>query len=262
MRRFESILGLIFGLGIFTLILFSALRYAQIPVGNLIDWIIGFATSAWLLTIITIPWNIYFEANTVLYDAKLSEKKQIKFDTQELKYVNKVAKVAFNVAIILHVVSAVGLYALAYFEVSVVGYYGSIASILLTFLRPALRLYQYVSERLSNIRFEVKYPRDDVYELSNKLSLVEEIVKDLSAKLDKDDQTSWLRRQEQASTRFASDIKYLQKNVQDMQELITTENERILKETQKAVAQVNQEGKFVDKFIENLVEIVRFIKRA
>lgn len=262
MRKFENILGLIFSLGIFTLILFLVLQYAHIPVGNLIDWIIGFATSAWLLTIITIPWNIYFEANTVLYDAKLSEKKQIKFDTQELNYVTKVAKVAFNVAIILHVVSAIGLYALAYFEVSVVGYYGSIASILLTFLRPALRLYQYVSERLSNIRFEVKYPRDDVHELASKLTLVDEIVKELSAKLNTDDQASWLRRQEQASARYANDIKYLQKNVQEIHELITTENERIIKETQKVVAQVNQEGKFVDKFVENLVEIVRFIKRA
>lgn len=44
--------------------------------------------------------------------------------------------------------------------------------------------------------------------------------------------------------------------------MIQTENERILKETQKVVTQVNQEGKFVDKFVVNLVKIVRFIKRA
>lgn len=262
MRKFESLLGFIIGLGIFSAILFWVLRASEISVGTFVDWIIGFATASWLLTVTTIPWNIHFEAKTVLHDAQLSRKKDIKFDESELHYVHKVARNALFTAVLLHLVSAVGLYLVAHFQVSVVGYYGCGAAILLTFLRPAMRMYQYISERLSNIRFEVKYPRDDVYEVSNRVANVEVRLEQLTYLLNQEDKESWISTHSNLVGKHQNELKSLQKRIEDIREMIQTENERVLKETQKAVAQVNQEGKFVDKFVENLVEIVRFIKRA
>ena len=46
------------------------------------------------------------------------------------------------------------------------GYVSSGAALLLTGLRPALRAYQYIATRLSMIRQQIKYPREDVCEVS------------------------------------------------------------------------------------------------
>ena len=50
-----SILGLFVG---------GIVQWLDISVGSLIDWLIGIASFWWLL--ITIPWNIYFDARETI----------------------------------------------------------------------------------------------------------------------------------------------------------------------------------------------------
>ncbi|MCS6820273.1 MAG: hypothetical protein NZ551_00220 [Microscillaceae bacterium] len=262
MKRFEQLLSLIIGAGVFLALLFFILKYTQITIGNLADWLVGFGMTAWLITITLIPWDIYFEAKRVLNDAEISKRKNIKIEESEVKYAAKVAQIALSVAILLHLLSAVGLYFVAYYEISIVGYYGSVASLLLTFLRPAVRLYQYVSERLSNIRLEITHPREDVKELNRKLQDVQTILKKIDKMLDQKAEDSWINQHENKLQKHEQEIKQLTWQIQNLRDEIEQNRQKITKEMQTSIADLKREGKFVDNFIENLVEIVRFIKKV
>ena len=125
--------SLSFGVGFLSLVVFFILQWLQIPAGNLIDWLIGIASFYWLLAIVTIPWNIHFEAKEVLIEADISQQKKIPVDLQQIKYVTKVVKWSVVVAIALHLISAVVLYLLSFWGISSVAYVTSIAALLLTF---------------------------------------------------------------------------------------------------------------------------------
>jgi hypothetical protein len=136
------------GLGILAAIAGGIVQWLNISTGSLIDWLIGIASFWWLLVIVTIPWNIYFDARETLIEAEVSQEKGIEIDLQPLNYVQKVARWSIVGAIALHLISASALYWLAVTGISNVGYVSSGLILLLTILRPAIRGYQYLTARL------------------------------------------------------------------------------------------------------------------
>ena len=258
MIKFQQILSTMIGLAIAMAILFFTLSKTNINIGTLIDWVIGFSISSWLLAITTIPWNIYFEAKTVLNQAKTSRKKNIAIDEKELTYVSKVQRNAILTAITLHIVSAIALYLVAYFQISILGYYGAIASILLTLLRPLVSFYHYISQRLSNITKEVQYPRNDVVEINNKLLIIEQNLNLVLQKLNTDDKDSWISKQNNTNKITKVRFQEILDSIVALEKDLKEENIKAVKDTKDAISQVNKDAKFV----ENLVEIVRFIKKV
>lgn len=253
MKQIGRILSAVVGLGLVALIVYSILHWLSTPPGTFIDWAIGIGAAMWLVVIVTVPWNLHFEAKTVLQEARRSKDRNIKVDAQELAYARKVERRSFWIAIGLHLISAVALYAFSYFKISVVGYFGAGATLLFTFLRPAIRAYEYISERLSNLRHEVSYPREDVLTLQDKIYVLENETKTF--------------RESTAQTQAAQDKKqiYLAEAVQQLEDALKTlytDNEQahknLAEETRHAVAQLNEDGKFID----NIVEIIRFIKKV
>ncbi|MGK7901620.1 MAG: hypothetical protein AB4352_09435, partial [Hormoscilla sp.] len=63
-----NLLGFNFGLVILVLLVFAILQWLHIAAGSFIDWVIALAIFEWLLVIVTVPWNIYFEAKEVLVE--------------------------------------------------------------------------------------------------------------------------------------------------------------------------------------------------
>ena len=145
-----------------TLLTFGVLQWLQLPVGSFLDWLIGLASFGWLIIIVTVPWNVHFQAREVLAEAEESAAKGIAIEERQIKYVQMLAKRSLGLVLVLHLLSAVGLYVLAAMSISAVGYVSSGAALLLTALRPTLRAYQYLAARLARIRQTVKYPREDV----------------------------------------------------------------------------------------------------
>ncbi|MGE5658933.1 MAG: hypothetical protein ACM37W_20250, partial [Actinomycetota bacterium] len=108
-----SFAGFSAGAAILLLLIFSILQWLHIPAGSFIDWIIAIAAFEWLLLIVTVPWNIHFEAKAVLAEAAESTQKGIAVDEKQVKYVTILARRSLWVAIALHLISAVVLYTLA-----------------------------------------------------------------------------------------------------------------------------------------------------
>ena len=241
-----------------TLLAFSVLQWFHIPAGNFLDWVIGGASFWWLLVIVTVPWNIYFKAKGTLFDAEQSLEKEIPVDKKQLKYVKVLVKRSLIVAIVLHILSAIGLYILAITGISAVGYISSGAALLLTGLRPAISAYEYLYARLTTIGQELKYPREDIVELRNRFSTLEETVKRIEEQLNPENPYSLTVKQETYLNETRKELANIAANIEELRATNNTEHERLSRESKQAIAQLSTDG----QFLEHLREIIRFFKSA
>ena len=72
-------------------------------------------------------------------------------------------------------------------------------ALLLTVLRPVNRGDRYLINRLSAIKKEIKYPREDAVELANKIKKLETSVEKIEANLDLENSSSLIGKQQQLS---------------------------------------------------------------
>ncbi|MBD2297967.1 hypothetical protein H6G80_08630 [Nostoc sp. FACHB-87] len=247
-------------LGIFTTLLlaFGVLQWFHIPAGNFLDWIIGGASFWWLLVIVTVPWNVHFQAKEVLAEAAQSSEKGIPVDEKQIKYVQLLAKRSLWLAIALHIFSAIGLYILAATGISAVGYISSGAALLLTILRPAIRAYEYLYARLTMISQEWKYPREDIYELRNRFSELEQKVQYIQEQLNPEESYSLPATQQRFADETRKELSRILANLEELRATNQTEHERLAREARNAIAQLSTDGQFLD----HVREIIRFFKTA
>lgn len=244
--------------GALVLLAFGVLRWLHIPSGDLIDWLIGIASFWWLLVIVTVPWNIYFDAQEVIAEAAISQEKNISVDRKQVNYVKTVAYWSIRLAIALHLLSGIGLYTLAATGISAVGYVSSGATLLLTALRPAIRAYQYLAVRLSTIRQQIKYPREDVVELRNCVSNLDANVAIIMKKLDTENPNSWAAIQQQEVKTTRQELARLKALLEQLQAKNQVEHEALSQEAQNAIAQLTEDSQFLN----HVREIIRFFKTA
>ncbi|WP_008313342.1 hypothetical protein [Leptolyngbya sp. PCC 6406] len=247
-------------LALVLLLVFGLLQWLQVPAGNFLDWVIGTASFWWLLVIVTVPWNIYFDAKGVLAEAAESRRKEITVDMGQVRYVQVVAQRSLWVAIALHGVSALGLYGLAAIGISPIGYISSAAALLLTGLRPAVSFYQYLAMRLSAIRKEVQYPREDVMELRQRVMDMVSQVKDLryQLNLDQSHSDSWATTQETTLKTLRQDLTNLAAEHRNLMSDNQAAHTQLARDARTAIAQVSEDG----RVLENVREIIRFFKSA
>ena len=255
---YSSYLGLSFGFVTLLLLLFAGLQWLQIPTGSFVDWAIAAASFGWLLAIVTIPWNIYFDAKEALAEAALSEEKGIPVDPRQVDYIRVVAERSGRVVIALHILSAVGLYGLAAAGISQVGYVSSGAALLLTVLRPAVRTYQYFATRIAMLRQQFQYPREDVIELRSRFQQLEATVERLTSQLNPDDPSSWVATQQRQSDAIRQDLTNVAASQETLRSTNQAEHDRLSREAKQAIAQLTTDGQFLD----HVREIIRFFKTA
>ncbi|MBD0346965.1 MAG: hypothetical protein ICV63_19495 [Coleofasciculus sp. Co-bin14] len=251
---------LVFTVGLVVLVLtsFGMLQWLHIPTGNLIDWVIATASFWWLLVIVTVPWNVHFQAKEVLAEAEVSKEKGISVDEKQIKYTEVLAKRSFWVAIALHIFSAIGLYTLAATGISAVGYISSGAALLLTALRPAVRTYEYLATRLAMIRQEFTYPREDVWELRNRVTTLEDTLKRMEEQLDPEEPYSWVATQQRHQVEMRQELARLAASVEELRATNEVQHDRLSREAKQAIAQLTIDGQFLD----HVREIIRFFKTA
>jgi hypothetical protein len=246
------------GIVVIVLAAFGLLQWLHIPAGNFLDWVIGGASFWWLLVIVTVPWNVHFQAKEVLAEAAQSTEKGIPVDEKQVKYVTVLAKRSLWLAIALHLLSAIGLYTLAVTGISTVGYISSGAALLLTILRPAIRAYEYLYARLATIRQEWKYPREDILELRDRFSILEQKIQSLEDQLNPEQPYSLPATQQRFGEETRRDLARIAANLEELRATNHTEHERLAREARNAIAQLSTDGQFLD----HVREIIRFFKSA
>lgn len=232
-------------------------------------WIEVTLSALWLLFIVTIPWNTYFKAKEIMFEADISQKKNIKIVEENLQFSQRVAKRSFFMAVLLHVLSSVGLFYLAYTGVSMIGYYTATLSILLTFLRPSIRLYEYIHKRLNSISEEFRYPREDIEKVLNDLSWLMDRVKYLENELNNEEGSgSWRLSVEKFQSKTKENIQKMEdlvhqirredKNrIDEVKQSIEIDIEKVRKESQEIISKIVENNQIV----ESIGTIAKFIKK-
>ncbi len=77
MKTYMNFAGFTVCLALLLLLTFGILQWLHIPAGSFLDWVIAGACFWWLLLIVTVPWNIHFEAKEVLAEAAESKQKGV-----------------------------------------------------------------------------------------------------------------------------------------------------------------------------------------
>jgi hypothetical protein len=244
--------------GILTLAFYGILQWLHLDAGSLTDWLIGIASFWWLIVIVTIPWNVYFEAREVLAETEISQEKGITFDEQKRGYLQKVSFWSLTVAIVLHILSTAGLYTLAATGISVVGYVSSGAALLLTFLRPAIRAYQYLAARLAMIRQEIKYPREDIMELRQRFQFLEENLANMERQINPQDNNSLVAKLQQDNQQARQDLAKLRAQLEKLQANNELAHQELSREASQAISQLTEDSQFLG----HVREIIQFIKKA
>jgi hypothetical protein len=249
--------GLILLIGL-TLLTFAGLQWLHLPVGNLADWLIGSACFLWLVLIVTVPWNIHFQAKAVLAEAELSSDRDISMDPQQLRYVRQVARRSLIVAIALHGISAIGLYSLSAAGITPIGYISAGAALLLTALRPAVAAYGYFITRLSLIQQAITYPREDVVTLRHQVQELKATTEALQHQLDVERPRSWAATQQMQRDELRRDLTRLATGLEELKATNLADHHQLSREAQQAIAQLSADSQFLD----NVREIIRFFKTA
>ena len=248
---------MIFSFAMF-IITFAVVKYLNVRAGNFGDWIGGLLAFFWLLTIVTVPWNIHFKAKATLADAQPSRERGLPVDDRQVAYVKKLVSSALWIAIALHIVSAVVLFVLAYTGVMRIGYVASVVALLLTILRPAISAYDYLAMRLHSIGQDWKYPIQDVVELRSRVETMEYTVKEVKTQLDPESPESLISVQRTQAEEARMETARVAANIDSLRAENENEHERLSKEAKSAISQLSSDGQFLD----HAREIIRFFKSA
>ena len=169
------------------------------------------------------------------------------------------------VAVGLHLFSAIALYALSATGISAVGYLSSGAALLLTILRPAIRGYKYLAQRLTTIRSQFLYPREDILELRNRFTDLESTIRNWENKFNLEDPNSWVALQERQQRAARIELTTLAASVEDVRSTNQAEHTKLARDAESAlakpskrIAQLTDDGQFLN----HVREIIRFFKES
>ncbi|MEI6428513.1 MAG: hypothetical protein WCO45_09030 [Pseudanabaena sp. ELA607] len=254
----SKFIGWLFSLLLIFLAGFGLTQWLNLPFGNFIDWVIGGSIFVWLIIIVTVPWNIYFQAKSVLNQAIIAQDRGINIDQNQLPYVRSLAQRSLILALSLHGISTLTLYIVASSGVGTIGYVGAIAALLLTILRPAISAYEYIAQQLRAISQQIDYPHEDVIELRQNLTNLQLSIQQLEKQLNVEDPYSWVAKYESFAEETRKDLSRLGANIEDLRATNLRDHDRLTYESRQAIAQLSSDS----QFLEHVREIIRFFKSA
>lgn len=142
--------------------------HGTVPPGHLLDWFMGALGLFWLLVILKVPWDLYFQAMEVNFELQRSKEREVAIAPDRERYIAVLRKRLLMLAVGAHIVSAAVICAATYGSHGQLGYYFAAFYLLSTVFRPAIAGYVYLTHKLKTIGQEVRYPRDDVREMLTK----------------------------------------------------------------------------------------------
>lgn len=245
--------GRLLWLGLLAAGLWVAVSWLHLPMAPSLDGILGVVTLLWLFFIVTVPWNMYFQAKQVMYEAEVSSSRGITVDPAAYRYAQRWSRIALGIAIGLHLLTALALCGAALSGVGFMGWFGAGASIVLTVLRPGVRAYAHIRDRLNRLVREIEVPREDAIDLRRRVAQLEHQL------------TAVTQQHEALAERNAQHLHQLDQRVTegsdrhtDLAEHMRLELVRVERDAKNTVAQVLGDAAVVG----HVRELVRFFKQA
>ncbi|WP_250292439.1 hypothetical protein [Streptomyces atroolivaceus] len=165
-------MGRFVGAAIATAILAGALALAYtsgMSASLLLGAAAGVASLLWLLLLLTVPWNLYFRAHTVLAEIGVSRAKGLEVSEKRDAEASRIARMMLRVAVGGHALTAALALAVTAATGAVTGYWFAGFFLLSTVFRPAGAYFGQLRRRLGTLLKDVTFPRDDVLELRGRV---------------------------------------------------------------------------------------------
>jgi hypothetical protein len=123
-----------------------------------------------LIIIVKVPWDVFFEARATLFEMQRSEERDIAVNPERRRYVKRLERLTGAFAVASHGIAAGIIAVVTYASGGEVGYYFAGFYVIATFFRPIGEAHRFLRAKLSEIRNEVCYPRDDVTSLQERVT--------------------------------------------------------------------------------------------
>ena len=254
-RSFLFSLVLLTGLVLLT---FFGMQLLHVATGRLVDWLVGVAVLWWLAAVLILPWDAHFAARDVVEQARDAQASGIAVPAGTVDYAQRVASRFRQLAIGLHLATAAGLVALAYFRVVPLGYAAAVAALALTVVRPAQRAYEHLASRLRNLGQQIRYPREDVAELRNRVMELESQAETTDHLLDTEREGSWAANQALALAALRQHLDRLDGRLEELIRQNARDHEALARQTVGEIAKLSEDARFLNQ----VRELIRFVREA
>jgi len=137
----------------------------HVPLALLGTIALGAACLAWLVVIVVLPWNLFFQARHLLLEMRRSRERGLVVSAAQEAQTVGVQRRMLRISIGLHVVSAALVGFGSWWSAEPLGSAFAALFLLSTLFRPAVEYYRFLRRQLTEVLEEVKYPREDVARL-------------------------------------------------------------------------------------------------
>src|SRR5690242_8840725 len=161
--------GVVVGAGAAALLFAWIGRIAGVPISTLVAVGGGVAALLWTVVLVTLPWNLHFEARQVLRGNASSRARGIEIPAGNDDEARVIARRTLWLAIGGHAGSAAATAVFALATGNVLGYWLAAFFLISTAVRPAAAFLKHLRERLFALRRESTYPPDDVATMKGKI---------------------------------------------------------------------------------------------
>ncbi|GAA2446491.1 hypothetical protein GCM10010191_74430 [Actinomadura vinacea] len=168
MFKYVFLIGVLAVVGAVVLVL-----VADVPLAVVLSLGAGALCLAWLVVLLTVPWNVYFQARRVIGEIRTSRERGLEAPQGREEEARRIAVRVRAAAVGAHVLSAALAAVITYFSGAVVGYYFVGFYLVSTFFRPVHAWFVHLRERLGTMLRETRHPRDDVLAVKERLTLLE-----------------------------------------------------------------------------------------
>jgi hypothetical protein len=158
-------------------------RLAGVPLATAASIGVGGVALAWLIVLVTVPWNLYFSARRVVAEISVSRERGITVPPGHDAEAGRIARRMLWFALGAQLGTAAAAAVSAFISGAKVGYYFSGFFLLSTAIRPAAAYLAHVRERIGALARESTHPRDDVASLKRRVDLVAGSVRELHGEL-------------------------------------------------------------------------------
>jgi len=154
-------------------------RLAGVPLATTASIGVGGVALAWLIVLVTVPWNLYFSARRVAGEIKVSRERGIAVPPSHEAEAGRIARRMLWFALGAHSGTAAAAAVIAVISGAKVGYYFAGFFLLSAAARPAAAYLAHVRHRINTLTRETTHPRDDVASLKHRTDQMAGSVKEL-----------------------------------------------------------------------------------
>jgi hypothetical protein len=183
-------------------------RVAGVSVATLVTIGAALAALMWMVVLVTLPWNLYFDARQVVAENAVSRERGIVVRPAQDLEAGRISRRMLWFALGGHIGTAAAAAAFAYVSGALTGYYLAGFYLLSTTVRPAGAYFAHLRGRITALQRESTHPRDDIATLTGTVTSLTEAAETMKQQLSEAQKTT-AENLHRTQTDLAGDLAHL-----------------------------------------------------